>query len=67
MPVLFVLTTIAPLFVMVGPIISRVCAVPGFRFTIVPVLIVRLPQTLPCPLRSAFLLLLVLSITTFGI
>ena len=66
-PVLFVLATIAPLFVIVGPIWSRVCAVPGLRLTVVPGLIVRFPQTLSCPLRFSVLLFVVLSTTTLGV
>ena len=35
--------------------------------TVVPVLIVKLPQTLSCPLRFRVLLFVVLSTTTLGV
>ena len=59
--------TIAPLFVIVGPIWSSVWAVPGLTLTVVPGLIVRLPQTLSWPLRRRVLLFVVLSTTTLGV
>ncbi len=61
-----VFVMIAPLFVIVGPIWNSVCAVPGLTLTVVPVLMVRLPQTLSCPLRFRVLLFVVLSTTTLG-
>ncbi len=64
LPLLVEVGTIAPLFVIVGPICSKVLAT-GLK--VVPGLIVRLPQTFPCALKKRVLLLTVLSITTPGI